>query len=353
MKAIIRYAITGGIIVTLVVIVIVKLKGNQEEVKEKIYRKDPEQRVAIQADTIRMASMVQNTTFLGAFTPVREVSISSETAGKVVTINIKEGDAVSAGYLLAQLDTDLLKAQLAAAKASYDNAVSTLQRYEGAASGVTKLQMDNARTQIMTSKAEVAQLEKQISMCTIKAPFSGIITAKNFELGAVVAAGSQIAELTNIDQLKLEINVPEGNITSFKKGQDITVGTDVYPDKKFIGVVDMVGAKADASHNYTLKILVNNSDHLLKAGMYGRIQLSETGHAPVIAVPRSALIGSSKEPEVFVIENGVAHIRVIENGAGNETEVQAKSGLKEGEIIATGGLVNLFEGAKVTIPNNH
>jgi RND family efflux transporter MFP subunit len=212
--------------------------------------------------------------------------------------------------------------------------------------------MDNARTQIMTSKAQVAQLDKQISMCAIKAPFGGIITSKKFELGAVVAAGSQMAELTNIDQLKLEVNVPEGNIASFKNGQSIVVGTDVFPDRDFSGVVDMVGAKADASHNYTLKVLVNNKDHSLKAGMYGRIQLSETGHAPVIAVPRSALIGSSKEPQVFVIVNGVAHIRSIESGAGNETAIQAKSGLKEGEIIATGGLVNLFEGAKVTIPNN-
>lgn len=349
MKTVIRYSVTGLIILGLAGVVVIKLKGNREEVEKKVYKKDPDQKATVQADTVTLAPLNRNTTFLGAFTPVREVIISSETTGKVVSVNIEEGTSVNAGSVLAQLDTDLLRAQLASAKASYDNAVSTLKRYEGAASGVTRLQMDNASTQILTNKAQVEQLEKQIRMCTIRAPFNGIITSKSFELGAVVAAGSQMAQLTNINQLKLEINVPEGNIYAFKQGQSIAVTTDVYTDKKFNGIVDMVGAKADASHNYLLKILVNNSDKSLKAGMYGRIQFAEEGQTPVVSVPRSALIGSSKEPKVFVVENGVARIRAIESGGSNEYVVEVKSGLKEGEIVATGGLVNLFDGAKVSI----
>ncbi|SEW40546.1 RND family efflux transporter, MFP subunit [Chitinophaga sp. YR573] len=345
----IRYVITGVIILGVLGLIVVKLRGNKEEVEGKVYRKDPDRKVTIQADTVHAAPMNQSTSFLGAFAPLREVTISSETTGKVVSVKIEEGSMVSAGAVIAQLDTDLLRAQLASAKANYENAISTLKRYEGAASGVTKLQMDNAGTQVLVNKAEVEQYEKQIRMCTIKAPFSGIITSKNFELGAVVATGSQMAQLTNIDQLKLEVNVPEGNISSFENRQSITVVTDVYADKTFNGIVDMVGTKADASHNYVLKILVNNGGKLLKAGMYGRIQLTEALQSNVISVPRSALIGSSKEPKVFVIENGVAHVRAIESGEGNEYKVEVKDGLKQGEIIATGGLVNLFEGANVSI----
>ena len=349
MKVNIRYVITGVVILGLVGLVVVKLLGNKEEVEEKVYKKDPDRKVTIQADTVHPAPMNQSASFLGAFAPVREVTISSETTGRVVSVKVEEGSAVNAGAIIAQLDTDLLRAQLAAAKANYDNAVTTLKRYEAAASGVTKLTMDNASTQVLTYQSQVAQYEKQIRMCTIKAPFSGIITSRNFELGAVVATGAQMAELTNIDQLKLEVNVPEGNISSFKDGQSIPVFTDVYADKTFNGTVDMVGTKADASHNFVLKVLVNNSARLLKAGMYGRIQLKEALQNNVISVPRSALIGSSKVPKVFVIENGIAHIREIESGAGNEYVVEVRNGLQQGEIVATGGLVNLYEGAKVSI----
>ncbi|WP_343668456.1 efflux RND transporter periplasmic adaptor subunit [Chitinophaga sp.] len=349
MKVNIRYAITSVIILGLIGLVVVKLLGNKQEVEEKVYKKDPDRRVTIQADTVQPAPMNQSTSFLGAFAPVREVTISSESTGKVVSVKVEEGSYVSAGAIIAQLDTDLLRAQLSSAKANYDNAVTTLKRYEAAASGVTKLTMDNAATQVLTYKSQVEQYEKQIRMCTIKAPFSGVITSRSFELGAVVATGAQMAELTNIDQLKLEVNVPEGNISSFKDGQSISVFTDVYADKTFNGTVDMVGTKADASHNFVLKVLVNNSAKLLKSGMYGRIQPKEALQHDVISVPRSALIGSSKVPKVFVIENGIARVREIESGAGNEYAVEVKNGLKQGEVVATGGLVNLYDGAKVSI----
>jgi RND family efflux transporter MFP subunit len=337
------------VILGLIALVVIKLLGNKEEVEAKVYKKDPDRKVTIQADTVHPTQLDQNNSFLGAFAPVREVTISSEMTGKVVAVKADEGTYVNAGAVIALLDTDLLRAQLASAMANYDNAVTTLKRYEAAASGVTKLTRDNATTQVLTYKSQVDQYEKQIRMGTIKAPFSGIITSKSFELGAVVATGAQMAVLTNIDKLKLEVNIPEANISSFKNGQTIQVLTDLYADKTFNGTVDMIGTKADASHNFVLKVLVNNSEKLLKAGMYGRIQLHNAIYNNAISVPRSALIGSSKVPKVFVIENGIAHVREIESGEGNEYVVEVKGGLKPGEIVATGGLVNLYEGAKVSI----
>jgi len=350
MKKIIRYSVTAGILVLLVSFIAVKLMSNKKEVEAKVYRKDPNLRATVQADTVKYTPFSETAAFLGSFAPVREVTISSETTGKVVRVGIKEGSQVSAGSLIAQLDTELLQAQLQSAMASYNNAETTLRRYEQASNGVTKLQLDNARTQMLTDKAQIDQLRKQISMCSIKAPFSGIITSKNFELGAVISTGAQIAQLTDISSLKLEISVPEKNIVQFSKAQALNVVTDVYPNEKFHGVVDMIAAKADASHNYTVKILVSNSAAtVLKAGMYGRISFNDITTGQAISIPRSALVGSSSRPQVFVIENGISKLRNIQTGASNETSIQVTQGLHTGEIVATGGLINLVEGSKVTI----
>lgn len=350
MKKFTRYGVVAIVLILLVGFVGLKLRNNQKEVQARVFHKDPNLTVTVQTDTVQLTTLNKALNYLGSFAPSREVIISTETTGKVVTVGVQEGSRVHAGSLVAQLDIGLLQAQLQSTIASYDNAVNTLKRYEQAASGVTRLQIDNARTQQLTTSAQIDQLKKQISMCTIRAPFSGIITQRNFDLGAVVATGTQMAQLSNIDQLKLEISIPEKYIIEFRKGQQLDVITDVYPDKKFAGRVDMVAVQADASRNYIVKILVDNSaDNGLKAGMYGRVASQSQSNRQGIAIPRTALVGSSKNPQVFVIENNIARLRNIETAEGNETMVEVTKGLQPGEMVVTGGIVNLVEGSKVTI----
>lgn len=333
----------------LVALVAFTLTNNKKEVEAKVYHPDVNTAVVVQVDTVKTTAFEQSTSFTGSFSPNREVTIGSETSGKVIKVNVQEGDFVKSGSLIAQLDNGLLQAQLHSAQASYDKAAGTLARYEQAPSGVTTLQMDNAKTDILTTNAQIEQLRKQISQYTILAPFSGIVTSRNFDLGAIVSPGAQMATLTDISALKLEINVPEKNISQFHNGQAINVTSDVYPGTSFTGKVDMVAAKADAAHNFTVKILVSNSKSTLKSGMYGSVVLDHHVSASALTIPRSALIGSSIKPQVYVLEDGVAKLTDIELGSGNETRIEVIQGLKPGELVVSGGLVNLSNGSKVTV----
>jgi RND family efflux transporter MFP subunit len=326
-----------------------KLISNKKEVEGKVYHRDVNLAAAVQADTIRKGPFDKASEFLGSFAANREVSIASETSGKVVFVGVEEGNRIGQGSLVARLDDGVLEAQLHSANASLDNAAGTLKRYEQAPNGVTQLQIDNARTQLRTSQAQVEQLKKQISQYSISAPFSGVITARNFDLGAVVSPGTPLATLIDISSLKLEISVPERYVGQFKNGMPIGVSTDVYAGEVFRGTVGMIASKADASHNYTIKIVVPNGNAALKAGMYGHVMVGGVPGHQAIGVPRSALIGSARQPQVYVVENGVARVRDIETGAGNATSVEVLKGLQTGEVIVVGGLVNLTDGAKVSI----
>jgi RND family efflux transporter MFP subunit len=350
MKKIITYCIVSIVVVGLVAFTIVKLNSNKKEIEGKVYHQDVNTRAVIQADTIKSSSLNIATPFLGSFTPNREVAIASETSGKVIRVGIQEGSYVGTGSLVAQLDNGVLIAQLHSAQANLTNAKNTLNRYEQAPAGVTQLQMDNARTTILTSQAQIEQLTKQISQYTIYTPFAGVITKRNFDLGAVVSPGSSLATLIDIAVLKLEISVPETFITQFKNGMTMQVKTDVYPNTVFKGTVDLVSSAADVSHNYTIKILVPNSSQTpLKAGMYAKVTLDNTSLQNAISIPRSALIGSVQQPQIYVVENGMAKLRNIQVGVGNETNVQVTKGLTVNEVVVIGGLVNLSDGAKVEI----
>jgi RND family efflux transporter MFP subunit len=350
MKKIMQIAVITFVVGGIAAMAAFKLISNKKEVEAKVYHRDPDLAAVVQADTIKEGPFEKSTEFLGSMTANREVSIASETSGKVVYVGVEEGRRVGQGSLIARLDDGVLQAQLHSAVASLDNAAGTLKRYEQAPNGVTQLQMDNARTQLRTSQAQVDQLKKQISQYTISAPFSGVITARNFDLGAVVSPGTPLATLTDISSLKLEISVPERYIGQFRNNMPIAVNTDVYPGVKFAGAVWMIASKADASHNYTIKILVPNNSAALKAGMYGHVTVGNTSSSSMaIGIPRSALIGSAQHPQVYVVENGIARVRDIETGAGSATSVEVVKGLRTGEVVVSGGLVNLTDGAKVSI----
>jgi len=344
-KILITLVIAG----TLVAIVAFMLVSNKREVEAKVYHPDVNTAVVVQVDTVKSDRFDVRSTFTGSFSPNREVTIGSETSGKVVNVNVQEGSRVSAGQLIAQLDDRLVQAQLQSAEANYDRAVNTLNRYQQGISGVTKLQLDNAKTDILTSQAQIEQLKTQIRQYTISAPFGGIITSRNFELGAIVSPGMQLATLIDISAVKLEISVPEKSIAQFSIGQTIDISTDVYPGVVFKGKVDMVGSKADASHNFQIKILVSNPESAIKSGMYGTVVLDNMASGEALTIPRTALLGSAVKPQVYVVEGGVSKLRDIQTGSGNETRIQITGGLQKGEVVISGGLVNLNDGTKVSI----
>lgn len=250
-----------------------------------------------------------------------------------------------------KIDDELLQAQYASAEANYTTAKRNLERYESASTGggVSQLQLDNYRLSFKNAESELKQLSKQIRLSKLEAPFAGTITFKDVEKGSVVGNGA-VARVTDLSQLKLEISVPEREIKMFREGSVISITTDVYPDKTFKGKVEYVAQRADDAHNYVVKVLLkNNSATPLKAGMYATASLSTDVAKSSIVVSRAALLGSAKNPQVFVVKNNVVTLKSIQTGASNGNSVEVVSGLEAGELIVTTGQINLTEGSKVEI----
>jgi len=169
------------------------------------------------------------------------------------------------------------------------------------------------------------------------------------EKGSVVSIGTPMAEITDIASLKLVVNVPEKAVNQFRLGQTITVQTEVYPESKFQGKVSMVGAQGDEAHNYPVEITVQNTaNNPLKAGMYGSIANSNELKGESLAIPRQAIMGSAKEPQVYVVENGKAVLKSVMIGVATNEFYEITKGLKPGDQVVTSGQINLQNGTLVS-----
>jgi RND family efflux transporter MFP subunit len=354
MKKIGKNVIIAIVLIVVVSLMVMKLLANKKAVADKVYKKDPDTRVSVTLDTVATRPLKVVKQYLGSFEANREVTISAETQGHIITDNVKEGDMVHPGELIARVDNDGLKAQRFSAQASFNNAQANLVRYQNASvgEGVSQMQVDEQKLNLKSAQAQLEEIDKQVAQSRIEAPFAGNVTSKYFELGTYVSPGAKLVDIADLSEVKLDINVPEAEVGFFTKGKLIHVTTDVYPDISFTGTVNEIVAKADNNHNYPLKITIKNSPvHKLLAGMYGSVTKNDELNQAALTIIRTALLGSAENPQVFVVKQGVARLVNIQTGRSNDKLIEVTRGLQQGDLVVSSGQVNLTDGTKVIAGN--
>ena len=327
-----------------------KLKQNQEIVQSKVKANDPSKEYMVKTYIVTESAFTEHVNAIGTFEPAREVQLISQANGQVTQLNFELGSHVKAGQVLVSVDKEILQAQYNAAAANYENAKSNLDRYEKAAQseGIPQIQLDQNRLAVKSAESQMKVLAKQLQNTTITAPFDGIVTEKNIELGSTLSPGTKVLMITDISSLKLTVQVPEQDVVQFKIGQNIDIASELYPGKLLNGKIVMIGAKGDKAHNYPVQIEVkNNAETPLKAGMYGSVASNASNDA--LLVPKTALIGSEKKAQVYVIEDGKAMMRDIRIASSNNEYYSVSSGLKKGDTVVVSGQINLDNATPVSI----
>lgn len=327
-----------------------KLTQNKETVQSRIKANDPSKQSLVKTYVVEESAFTEHVNAIGTFLPIKEVTVMSQANGEVQQINFELGSQVKAGQVLVTVDKAILQAQYDAAVANYENAKSNLDRYEKASKseGIPQIQLDQSRLAVKSAESQMKVLAKQLNNTTITAPFSGVVTEKNIEMGSTLGAGGKIATITDVSTLKLNVLIPEKDVVTFKEGQNIDITCDLYPGKKLNGKITMVGVKGDRAHNYPVQIEVkNDAETPLKAGMYGSIATSNSNNA--LLVPKTALVGSEKSPQVYIVEDGKAMLRDIRITSSNNEFYTVSSGLKKGDAVVVSGQINLDNATPVSI----
>ncbi|NWF90332.1 MAG: efflux RND transporter periplasmic adaptor subunit, partial [Ignavibacteriaceae bacterium] len=284
-----------------------------------------------------------------------DVNVNTETAGKVTAVYAKVGDYKTAGSVLFQVDDELKKAAFLSAEANYEKAKKDYERFQNLyqQKSASDVQLDQAKLAAAVAEAQFIAARRQLEDTKIKTPISGYITARYVDVGSMVQGAPQatlVANVVDISRLKVKLNLAERDAFLIKTGNQVKVSVDVYPGVVFLGRVESISSKGDESHTYPVEITITNTKaNPLKAGMFARVEFSSLSNTESIVIPREALVGSVKEPQVYVVENGIAKLRNLTVGSQSGSYVQVLHGLREGETIVVNGQNNLVDNLKVEI----
>ncbi len=351
MKKTLIYIIVAAVLIGLAAY---KIAGNKEKQTKEV------QEVARQVDKINVNVVTAsreniNTDYSanGTFIPKQESNQSSEISGRIVSVLVKEGSRVGAGQVLATIKKDAIEVDVAQAQNNLQNAIIDNQRYENAfkTGGVTKQQLDNSRLQLKNAQAAVRAQGVRVNDTSVRAGISGTINKKMVEPGMVVAPGTALFEIVNINSLKLSVLVDESQIGKIQLGQEVPIKVNVLPDESFVGRITFIAPKSDASLNFPVEIEVQNRGNL-KAGMYATATFKTNNGAEtqnMLTVPAEAFVNGVSSGQLFVVNNGTAKLITVQTGKVYGDKVQIVSGLKGGEQVITSGQINLDNGSKINI----
>jgi RND family efflux transporter MFP subunit len=288
----------------------------------------------------------------GTFAPNQELNFLSENAGRVTKIYVEEGDRVTKGQSLARVDAEILNTDKETAEANLQNAVRDEARYSSSfkTGGVTQQQLDQARLMVQNAKLRLQSTQRKVSDANIKSPINGIVNKKYIEVGAFVnAQGTQMFELVDVSKLKLKVSVNESQVANLKVGDQVQIKSNVFPTDDYVGKITFIAAKADASLNFPIEIMVeNNKKNTIKAGMYGTAIFKFPSQAPTLTIPRGSFVGSVSSNQIFVLgEGNKAVLRKVVAGRILGENVEILDGLKEGETVIISGQINLIDGTPV------
>ena len=316
MKKTLIYIIVAAVLVGLAAWKITDNKKKQEtEVKEVARQVD---KINVNVITVARENINTDYSANGTFIPKQEMNQSADIAGRVVSVFVKEGSRVGAGQVLATIKRDAIEVDMTQAKNNLQNAIIDNQRYENAfkTGGVTKQQVDNSRLQLKNAQAAVRAQGIRVNDTSVRAGISGTINKRMVEPGAVVATGTALFEIVNINSLKLSVLVDESQVGRIQIGQEVAINVNVLPDENFGGRISFIAPKSDASLNFPVEIEVSNNGRL-KAGMYATALFKTNNGAEtqnMLTIPAESFVNGVSSGQVFIVNNGVAKLIKVQTG---------------------------------------
>lgn len=278
------------------------------------------------------------------------VALQPEVAGRIVYLNIREGQYVQAGTVLARLNDEDLQAQLRKYKAQLQLARLNEARLKTIlkAEGLNQADYDAALQQVNNLEADVAYTQALINKTEIRAPFNGVIGLRNVSVGAFVSQQSVLATIQQTSSLKVDFVLPETYASTVYQGKKVEVVNDL--GQTFQAIISGVEPQVNtATRNLKIRAILSQNAKAISPGAFVRVNFNEGEALPRIFVPSNCIIPETRFKKVAVIKNGTAELTVVETGVRTGDKVEVIKGLNEGDTFAINGILFLKPGAEVKI----
>jgi multidrug efflux pump subunit AcrA (membrane-fusion protein) len=348
----------------------------------------------------------------GDIVPEAQVTIYSKVQGWVEKINVREGDRIKAGQVLATLDTREAEAAVAQSKASLEAAAARLKQVKATSEEaiqaqiqqtkanlelaesdlkrarelheknfIARQQLDEARTkynvakatydlalnnlrqrtwendialaeaQVRQAKATLDLTQAQLANLIILSPMNGGVTKRYVDPGTMVKDTTPILTLMDLSEVKMLVNVIEREFVHLQKGQAVKVTVTAFPNRTFQGRISVITPALELqSRTAEIQISIPNPGYILNPGMFGRAEILLRSNPGALVIPIQALVNEGDRDLVYIYKDGNAHHRVIRKGLVKDTQVEVMQGLNVGEQVITAGHGFLKDGMPVRLP---
>lgn len=325
--------------------------GSQDTLEEQV--EVPVKAIPVEISEVTKGEFKKFLTLSGLTNPNNILNVTPKIAGaeKIIALNVKEGDKVNQGQVLAVLDQSTVSIQLSQAQKSYDDALLNYERNKALfeVGAIPKANFEQIETALHQTKSALDAQQIAFDNTVVKAPLSGVVTAVNAIEGSLASAQTPIATIVDISRLEINTSINEKQVGKITIGQEVEINIPSVGDKVYNGKINFINPVMDGTKSFPVKILIDNPEGEIKAGMYAKIRLVTDRHEDVIKVPRKAVITRDGESKVFVVEEDKAMMRKVITGLNNGSEIEITEGLDLGEKLIVTGNENLVDGDKVTI----
>ncbi|HAE86412.1 TPA: hypothetical protein DCG86_00135 [Candidatus Marinimicrobia bacterium] len=337
--------------------------------------------IPVEVEKVGYGCIQNKLVYMGDIQAESSARVYAKIPDRIVDFPVNNGDYIRKGTVIARVEDSKLKqsvyqteAALASAKSQLENLKLEYNRIEKLfkEEAVSESQYLQLKTQLEVAKNGVAQaqaaynmVKEQLDDAVIKAPIDGYVSGKMLNVGDMAAGQMPIVTLTQKDSLKIIVDVIEKDIRLVKKGQNVNVYVDVFPEQVFMGEVARISPVVnEATRTSQVEILLKNPDNALTPGMFARLEIIVQSKDNVLLVNRNnvdvrtsrRLNGSSiRDTEidqifsVFVVENNLALEKEIEVGIRSGLWMEVVSGLEEGDRVVSIGRTNLRDSTMVNI----
>ncbi|MCA8908244.1 MAG: efflux RND transporter periplasmic adaptor subunit [Rhodospirillaceae bacterium] len=339
-----------------------------------------DQGALVDVDAVRLEPMTQTQSVVGQFVAMQSSVVAARVDGPVLAVSVTVGDAVEAGDLLAELDTDRLQAALDLATATLDEQragvesatatealfaqdVARLERLRGSAA-FNQARLDDAIAERRRAAGELAEAVAgvhraevardlaalELDYGEIRAPFPGVVSARHVDTGEYVRVGDPIVTLVNHHDLEIEAAVPAATVGGLSVGRHVQVR--VSAGLAVMAEVRAVVPVEDPLTRTRVVRLVPELDYET-AGVAARqsvvVEVPTEAEVDVVTVDKDAVLSGPAGRLVFVVEDGLAQPRSIEIGASLGNRFEVLSGLEPGDLVVIRGNENLRAGQPVSV----
>lgn len=287
-----------------------------------------------------------------SLTAGEEAVVVAKTQGIVEAIHVEEGDQVTTGMPLAQLDTRRLELEVARTRTNIDSFERAFDRAKKLydTKMISPDAYDQARFNLEREQANLALQLYELEEATIRAPIDGIVTVRHIKLGNTLAPNNSAFEVKRSDIVEAVLNVPERELVKLEEGQLATVRIDALQGSQFLGVVERVAPQIDPqSGTFRVTVALDNPDNVLKPGMFARVDIRFDSNEDALLVSRDAVVTKKDGSTVFVVREGLAMRQPVRVGYSMGGEIEIIDGLNEGDQVIVTGQGSLRDGAPVRV----